>query len=167
MVVSTFEIVSMILLAIGLGITIWWFIIAENYRKYLSTYAYARGANASKPGQTLNLTCDDDKEICVYRSTQICTDPDSNNFENKSIDPIAGGKTGNDLYGDFNKSTTVDMTDSLGKECNGKQTCTYKFTPLQWPSGMTPCKGNPQLISTYTCIAKGSICRNYKTTKLS
>jgi len=162
MVVSTFEIVGMVLLAILLGVAIWWFVIAENYRKYLSTYSYARGANASKAGETLNLTCDDDKEICVYRATQICTDPDSNNYENPSTDPIASGTSSDDKYGDFSSATTVDLTSDLSGACNGKETCAYKFSPKAWPSGMPSCGGDSQLISAYACVPKGSTCQSYK-----
>lgn len=161
MAISTFEVVGMILLAIILGIAIWWYVIADNYRKYLNAGAYSRGANASSAGQTLHLTCDEDKEICVYQATQICTDPDRNNFENSDTDPFASGLTGNNSYGDYDSSTTVDMTISLGTECNGKQNCLYKFDPAQWPVGMPTCNGDTQLISTYVCGAKGSACQNY------
>ncbi len=113
MAVSTFEVTFMILLAIVLGIAIWWYIIADNFKKYLSGNSYARGANASKAGQTLNLTCDSEKEICVYRAIQVCTDPDASNFENSNTDPFASGMSGNDSYGDYNSSTTVDMTKDL------------------------------------------------------
>lgn len=166
MVVGTFEIIGMVLLAIVLGVAIWWFVIAENYRKYLTTYSYGRGANASKAGQTVHLACDDGKEICVYRATQICTDPDSNNFENPSTDPFAAGTASDDKYGDFSSSTTSDLTNDMSGECNGKETCAYKFMPTRWPSSMPGCAGDTQLISTYACIPKGSTCQSYKTASI-
>jgi len=119
----------MVLLAIVLGIVVWWFVIAEKYRKYLGNYSYTRGSNATSSGQTLNLTCDQDKEICVYRAVQICTVPDSNNFESSTLEPIASGLGDNNAaYGDFDPDTTVDLTKDMGRECNGQERCQYKFT---------------------------------------
>ena len=62
------------------------------------------------------------------------------------------------MYGQFRKETTVDMRSRLSKECNGKQECTYKFDEVRYPMDMQ-CKGQSQLISTYTCIPKGSSCQ--------
>ncbi len=153
----------MVLLAIGLGIAIWWFVIAEKYRSYLGKYAYARGANATAAGQTLNLTCDQDKEICVYRAVQICTVPDDHNFESSPLEPIASGLGKNNAaYGDFDPDTTVDMTSELNEKCKGQKNCSFMFTPKPWPhNGSCPSDSNTQLISTYSCIPKGSMCQSY------
>lgn len=159
--ITTIEIVGMILLAIFLGIAVWWFIIAENYRKYLDAYSYSRGAHATKVNQTLNLTCDSDKEICVFRATQICTDPSASNYENSVTDPISSGLSSDTKYGQFDSNTTVDTTNDLGDKCNGATTCAYKFTQAAWPSGMPSCGGETQLIAGYTCIPKDGKCQSY------
>jgi len=158
--ITTFEIVFMVILAIGLGVAVWWFFIAEQYRRYLGDYSYSRGANAID-GTTTNLTCDSTKEICVYRATQICTNPDSNNFEDQSIDPIAAGEgsfpnmTPGTKYGQFNPATTTDLTSDMSSKCNGGSTASYDFTS-------TCSVGTGQLIATYTCIPKGSTCQAWK-----
>ena len=161
MAISTFEVVMLLLLFVVLLISIWWFSVAEKFRIYLQGYTYGRGANAWKAGQTLNLTCGAGKEICVYRATQICTDPNQDNLENYATDPIASGLDSNDSYGDFNSQTTVDLTDDMSDACNGSSTCSFKFTPKPFPGGMT-CGGNTQLISTYSCIPSGILCQSYK-----
>ena len=163
---STASVTFLIILAVVLVVTIWWFVVAEKYKRYLDNYEYARGANASKAGDTLNLTCDQDKEICVYRAVQVCSQPDSNNFENSATDPIAGGiKSDGKVstsYGDYNPNTTVNATPLLVKECNGQEKCAYKFTPVQFPGTMTCPAEHTQLISTYSCIPKGAVCQSYK-----
>lgn len=159
--ITTFEIMGMMLLFIILGFAIWWFLVAQNYRKYLTNYSYTRGANVASKGRSTLLQCDSDKEICVYRAVQICTNPNSSNYENPSTEPMSSGTTGNEKYGQFNKSTTIDMTSDLGGKCDGKEKCAYKFVGKQFPSGMI-CSGKTQLIATYTCIPKNTKCRSYK-----
>ncbi len=157
MAISTLEIVFMVLLAIGVGIAIWWYIVADNYRKYLGGITYARGANG-EDGDTINLVCDSDREICVYRATQTCTDPNSNNFENSSTDPISNGTDDSVEYGQFNPNTTVDLISDMGNECNGKQKCSYEFS-ADWSQSPLGCAGISQIISSYTCIPKGGKCQ--------
>lgn len=159
--ISTFEIVGMILLVIGMIIAIWWYIVAEKYNNYLKSYSYSRGAHA-EDGQTVNLSCDSGKEICVFRATQICTVPDKNNFESSPMgDPIASGKDGTTPYGAFNPNTTVSRTQDMGNSCNGKTTASYVFNSIDFPSGDSwNCPGGTQLISTYTCIPKGTTCQS-------
>lgn len=163
MAISTFEIAGIILLFILLGVSVWWFVVADKYKKYMSTnYPYTRGAHAWEEGQTLNLKCDGDSEICVYRATQIYTNPDSNNFEDPNTDPIASGTNSNATYGAFDPQTTVDRTVDLGGECNGKNSCFVNFVTSEWPTGMVLGNaGTPQLISTYTCIPSGGTCTSY------
>jgi len=168
--ISTTEIVLLVMLVIGLGVAIWWFVVAEKFSIYLKNYSYARGANALN-GQTVDLTCGDDKEICLYRATQICTRPDSKNFETSSLEPIASGDVKIDgaraFYGDFNPDTTIDLTREMGSEVNGKQKTSYTFTAAPgWkaPNGVA-CNGNTQLIASYSCIPKGSRCQSWSPTK--
>jgi len=168
--ISTIEIVLLVMLTIGLGVAIWWFVVAEQYKSHLRDYSYARGANALN-GQTVNLKCDSDKEICVYRATQICTRPDSKNFETTSLEPIASGDEKIDgaraFYGDFNPATTIDLTQKMGHDCNGKEECQYHFEASpgwQAPNGVA-CNGNTQLIATYSCIPKGTTCQAWSPTK--
>jgi hypothetical protein len=157
---STFEIATMILLAIGLMIAIWWYVIAEKYSNYLKTYSYSRGAHAIA-GQTAHLSCDGGKEICVFRATQICTNPDSSNVENPDTDPIASGNDGVTPYGAFNPNTTVSRTKDMGDSCNGKTTASFAFNPVGYSNGGGwNCGGTTQLIATYTCIPKGTTCQS-------
>lgn len=168
--ISTIEIVLIVLLTIGLGVGIWWFVIAEKFKTYLANYSYTRGANVVN-GQTAELECDNDKEICVYRATQICTRSDENNFETSSLEPIASGVKEIDgaraFYGDFNPATTVDITEEMGKSCDGNETCEYKFeVDKAWKANKgVACDGETQLISTYTCIPKGTECKAWSPSK--
>lgn len=159
--ITTFEVVGMILLFIGLAIAIWWFVVAENFRKYLKTYSYSRGVHATQANQTLNLSCSEGKEICLYKATQICTNPDNNNFEDPTTDPIDSGTSANGMYGQFNPQTTVDLTQDMGSVVNGQRTATFRFTPKEWPDNMASCAGETQLIGTYTCIPTGTSCQSF------
>jgi len=168
--ITTTEIVLLVMLTIGLGVAIWWFVVAEKYKSYLRDYSYSRGANVLN-GQTAQLTCGPDKEICVYRATQICTRPGNNNFETSSLEPIASGDEKIDgaraFYGDFNPATTHDLTQDMGAKCNGKEKCDYPFSAAsgwQAPNGVA-CNGNTQLIATYACIPKGTKCQAWSPSK--
>lgn len=168
--ISTTEIVLLVMLTIGLGVAIWWFVVAEKFKSYLRDYSYARGANALN-GQTAQLTCGPDKEICVYRATQICTRPDSHNFETSSLEPIASGNAKIDgdhaFYGDFNPATTIDLTQHVGAQANGKEKASYAFNAAPgWkaPNGVA-CNGNTQLLATYACIPKGTKCQAWSPVK--
>jgi hypothetical protein len=156
MALSTFEIMLAILLTIGLGIAIWFYAVAHNYGNYINNTTYTRGANALKEGTEVQLTCDANKKISIHKATQICTAPDSNNFEGSNLEPFASG-TSSDVsnvnYGDFDPATTVDMKSDMEKECNDKQKCTYKFVGAPFPGGVE-CNGNKQLIATYDCVPK-------------
>ena len=163
---SSTEIFFIIILAIGVAVSVWYFIVAKNHRSYLDTTSYVRGASVKGEGTTINMKCDGGKKICVYRARQICSAPDSNNFENQSTDPISPGDT-NTFYGDFNPKTTVDYISKLSGQCNGKETCSVEFDPLEFPmsdpNGI--CTGeNVHLISTYTCVADGASCTSADST---
>jgi len=139
-----------------LSYALWWLTVAMKYRTYLKTKSYPRGANVTQ-GQTTNLKCELGNEICVYRATQICTDPGKNNFENPETDPISSGlNDSGEKYGEFNPLTTIDLTKNLSKTCNGSENCSFKFTPNQ----NLKCNGEYQLISTYSCIPKNSDCES-------
>lgn len=154
--IGTTELTFIILLVIVLFIAIWWFAVAMNYKSHLNKSTYTRGANGNE-NQTIKMKCGSGKKICVYRATQICTNPDSSNFENSNLEPFSGG-TQNISYGDFDPGTTVDFTSKMSQECNGKSECDYRFTP-DWTSKGTECNGNSQLIATYNCVADESECK--------
>lgn len=158
MAVSTLEIVAMMLLFILFGVAFWWFAVAGKYRFYLNDYKYARGAHATEAGQTVKLTCDADKIICIDSATQICSVPDNSNFEASPLEPIASGLEGNVPYGAFNPRTTVDMKKIMMKECNGKNKCNYTFHPESFRHGKKCPSSGTQLISTYVCVDKNSQC---------
>ena len=79
------------------------------------------------------------------------------NVETSQFEAISDGINSNASYGAFNPQTTVDRTAAMGSACNGKNTCSVKFTPSTLPGGAT-CDGTDQLISTYTCIPQGEQC---------
>lgn len=171
---STFEIVFIVVLLMGIGLMIWWTVLAYKYKSELTSFSYTRGANIDLKGSTnknVLMSCEDDREICVWRATAICTGADMNNVESSPLEPIATGTTENS-YGAFDKSTTIDMTKSMSV-ANGKENFLYNFNAnnLTWPQGKTcPLTYNnttgtgtrPQLIATYSCIPKGTQCNSYK-----
>jgi len=158
MAVSTLEIVAMMLLFILLGVAVWWFAVAGKYRLYLDDYKYARGAHATTAGQTIKMTCDADKKICIDSATQICSVPDHNNFESSPLEPISSGLEGDAPYGAFDPKTTVDMKKIMAAECNGKSKCTYTFKPETFPGGVRCPSTGTQLIATYVCVNKDDKC---------
>lgn len=193
--IGTGTIVLIVFLFLILAIAIWWFVVAYNYGSSLTVASYTRGANldtasVTAGGQpystgkgTVNLTCDPDREICVYRATAICTGAENQNSNNESgVEPISNGLTNNGFYGNFDINNTVDLTDKLSGLANGSQAYSYNFDttnvnnnttgPVQpmlfngqicpWAnygqSGPGPQFVRPQLIATYACIPKGSQC---------
>lgn len=158
------------MLTIGVGVAIWWFIVAEQYKSYLGRYSYARGAN-SMNGKSVNFSCEAGKKVCLYRATQICSRPDNKNFETSSLEPIASGDSSIDgahvRYGDFNPRTTVDLTQEIKARVNGKSNASYDFNiPPGWkgPNGVQ-CNGDTQLIATYSCIPEGESCSSWSPSK--
>ena len=169
--ITTTEIVLIVMLTIGVGVAIWWFVVAEKYKSYLGKYSYTRGANATN-GNKIEFSCGGGKKICLYRATQICTRPGANNFETSSLEPIASGDSSLDeganvMYGDFNPQTTIDLTKEIGNLVNGKNKAEYTFNaPTGWkaPNGVA-CNGNSQLIATYACIPEGGDCSSWSPLK--
>ena len=150
MAISTIEVVLVLGLGIVLLFFVWAYFTNEKYAKDMNTQSYTRGANLSGPGN-VNLGCDSDSKICVYSATQICTTPDSNNFENSTTDGMT-------VSGTLNPNTTTDLTSDMATTCNGQTSCTYSFTgTASFPNGMN-CSGQPHLIATYTCIPKNQSC---------
>ena len=154
----------LIVVFIIFSLAVWNLIIVVKYKNKLDGYSYTRGANKSTPG-AVKLKCGNGKEICVYRATQICTNPTVNNFEKDETDPIDSGYNNPNNYGKFNTQTTVNLKNDMSKKCDRKQECIYNFAG-KWSgetdgqSLLTECGGNTQLISTYTCIPKGSKCKS-------
>jgi hypothetical protein len=186
--VSTTEIVIIVALIICLGLAIWWLAVAYRYGETLTSFSYARGANidtgtSTKSGNTgdgsVNLTCDPDREICVWRATAICTGAEnalpSGNRE-AGPEPISNGiNNTNTSYGDFDPITTFDLTSDLGGKANGQQSVTYNFKgsnlwtgtsgsvcPFSQFDQTTQVGVRPQLIAAYSCIPKGTPCISYK-----
>lgn len=160
-----FEVVLIAALIMILAVSIWWFAVGFRYRMTLDNTSYPRGANAFD-GDTVNLTCDGGNVICMFRATQICTVPDANNFETSNLEPISNG-SGNVKYGDFDPSTTVDLTQEIGYICNGKTSCSYTvnadWSKLNDAGTSLRCNGsspsNSQVIATYSCIPSGTECQ--------
>lgn len=162
--ISTGEIVLIAFFAVVLGVAIWWFAVAYHYGTTISDFSYSRGANIDPgPGKStgsVQMTCDSDREICVTRATVICTGTNGvANFDISPLNPYASGLDGKTTYGDFNPSTTADLTKTLSDAANGKQSFTYDF---DGDKSLPTCKGpgtiRPQLIASYTCIPKGQKC---------
>lgn len=136
------EIWLILVLIVSIGVGVWYFVVADNYRRYLDESVYTRGVNGTA-GDSLVMQCGSDKTIRVYKATQVCTNPSSNNFEDMSIDPYNSD-------GSFNPQTTTDVSQELS-ECNGSQFCPFEFTEQPFPGGMK-CPGEVQLIATYDCV---------------
>ncbi len=164
--ISAFEITGIILLVIGVGLVVWWYIEAANYDTMLNGVSFVRGVNmiynpeGSDADNTINMTCPEGKSVCVYQATQICTNPDSNNVEDPTTDPIYAEL--NDNWGKFNPKTTTDLTSELNSNCgtgageqlSDKSSCpAYVFTPSTTTTSGDPftCKGDIHFIATYTC----------------
>jgi len=166
--ISAFEITGIILLFIGVALVVWWYIEAANYDAMLDGVSFARGANLIyKPGgsdadNTITMSCPEGKQVCVYQATQICTNPDANNVENATTDPILS--TLDDSWGKFDPARTVDLTEELNINCGtgageavSAGSCPpYVFAPQDIPgSGQSWsdfCGGGAtHLIATYTC----------------
>ena len=147
--VNTLELGTIITLFAMLCIGIWYFSVAKLYSDNLSSRTVTRGANliynSKATGNTINLSCQG--EIEVTSATQICSNPDSNNFENPLSDPISISSSN---YGAFNPDTTVSLLSAMKKDCDGKSDCSYTFSPKPFPFGT--CQGTTQLISTYNCV---------------
>ncbi len=174
--ISAFEITGIILLAIGVGLVIWWYIEAANYDSMLDGVPFAKGANliynpdGTDADNTITMSCPTGKQVCVYQATQICTDPQMpDNIENPDTDPILNNNiTAGDNWGKFNKDTTYDLTQELNINCGTgldkpvtKQSCpAYVFEPnLTLPNGKS-CEGASHFIATYTCEPIGSKCQS-------
>ncbi len=159
MAIQTFDFVGIVLLMAAVGLAIWWFVIAWKYKTHVASSIFARGANVASSDKKAMLSCDDGHEICIYRATMICTNPNANNFEARDTDPIASGiGEGNTRYGEYNPRKTTSLTAHMGSACNGKQTCEYDFSTQKFPAGITALPDNTQLISSYTCIPHGTAC---------
>jgi len=177
MPISTGEIVMLIFLALILGVATWWFVVAYQYRKTLNMFAYTRGANVDPgPGKstgTVDMKCDSEREICVWRATAYCTG--TNGVINNEIIPGAysNGEKGNPIpYGGFDvvaKTGAVDLTSILSKTANGKESYTHKFDGgMAFAGKCVPRTSSettrPQLIATYSCIPKGQKCTTWSGT---
>jgi hypothetical protein len=167
MAVTVFEVFSIIVLLIVLAYAIWFYVIQQNRKKFMDEYIYSRGANAWKDKSTVNLSCGEGREICVFRATQICSgnDDSGKNYEISSTDPISSGEDGSGVgYGDFNPGTTVDLTPNLTEACKGKNTCSYtldsSITPFPFEPKDQCDPNNVQLLASYSCIPKGEQCYN-------
>lgn len=152
--ISLFELITLFVLLTILIIIGWLYYIEYKRGDKLTDWRYTRGANLIEGtnNNQIQLLCDEDHVICVDKATQICSNPDTNNFESTNLDYSS---TGISDYGNFNPFTTASLTQNMKQNCDGKSNCTYTFTPLAYPNGVT-CNGKNQLISTYTCVPKDS-----------
>lgn len=177
--ISAGEIVVIVTLFAALAIAIWWFYISYKYRQTLNVSSYTKGANLDTGtfGQgnsgvgVVSLSCEEDREICVWKATAICTGALSPNSNTENgPEPISGG--GSTPYGDFDPMNTVDLTADMSK-LNGQQQGFYTFNnenylrfngnkcPLTYDQS-TGSGTRPQLIATYTCIPSGTTCVSSK-----
>jgi len=148
MALSTLEIALVLLLGVGLIIAIWVYIVSKRETTSVTSQPYARGANLAAPGK-IPLVCDPGSVIQIASAMMVCTNPDSNNFENPATDPFTS-------TGTFNAQTTYDLTkdtteQNMSTACDTKEQCLYNFVGN---NDSFTCVGTPQLIATYTCIPK-------------
>lgn len=154
MPVSAVEVTFIIILIVILSLVIWWYVDKIRKINGLKGNTYTRGANIVGSGNKAEMKCGVDHKISVYKAVQICSNPDVHNYEDPSTDPIASGVDGVTGYGEWDPTTTVDLTDTMGKSVNGKQNVTYTFTATSFPSDMSCPADSTQLIATYDCIPK-------------
>lgn len=186
--ISTGEIVVILFLFILISLAIWWLVIAYRYGQSVGNFSYTRGANidtAATPDKngvitgkgTVNMTCDPDRVICLVRANVICSGSSLSNDE-IGFEPISGGGSGNNAYGDFDKTNTVDITETLAATVNGLQSYTYNFDGTQYtfgpknqqctipsnppPTPTTYYGQRPQLVATYTCMSPNTQCQTVK-----
>lgn len=149
---STFGLFSLFTLMVLVGVAVYWFVVSYRYKRFLDCAIYTRGANV-KDGGTVALTCDSEKVISIISATQICTLPNSSNFESSNLEPIANGT--NAPYGNFDPKTTVDLTSEMKAVVDGQQKINYTFSGASgWSKAGLTCNGNAQLIATYECVPK-------------
>jgi hypothetical protein len=149
--VSSFS--FLIIVIVLLVIAIFIFIKSYFYKKHILQDNNARGASGVQ-GTTLNLTCPSGKAISVSNATLICTNPNSNGFEDSSCDPFY-----NTDGTRFNTANTIVNTSTLANQCNGKQTCQYTIPSSSSSSvsgicsgnSNTSCGGQIQMIGSYVC----------------
>lgn len=155
--VSVLELGSIGVLVGCLGLAIFYLVVAFQYRSVISSSTNTRGANVSGKNKNVGLVCDPGKVICVYRATEICSDPGKvvpgKNFENPTTDPISNGLDGGGKYGDYHSKNTYSLTKEISDVCNGKSSCTYLFK-----GGNVPCGGTSQLIASYDCVTPNTAC---------
>lgn len=164
--ISTTTLMLILLLVVGLALAIWHFAITYRFKMHMSDYSYTRGANVEEGGK-VELKCDGDHKICVYRATEICSKPNHLNFETTRYEPI-DVSPGN--YGDFDPKNTTDITGFLQAHV-GEDSTSYTFTyNNEWRTGIikgvgTPpqlsCDGKRQLIATYTCVPRHQECKHW------
>ncbi|HSA76318.1 MAG TPA: hypothetical protein VLE02_02115 [Nitrosarchaeum sp.] len=128
------------------------FVSSYKYRKDAYDYSFVRGASGDA-GSQINFECPSGYNICLYRATEICTNPTSNNFEDTQYDSF-------NYDGSFNYNVAIDRTQLIKSMVNGKNKFTYYFNPsANTPSGI--CGGKKQLISSYACTNDMSQCKSY------
>ncbi len=171
------EIVIIAALFIILGLAIFWFVVGYKYNSVVSSSSYTRGANidtgTSGTGNTgkgsVAMTCDADHEICMWRSTAICTGAINGQSNTEGGPESIDGSIKN--YGNFEENNTIDLSSQIASQANGQQSFTYNFDGTKMLFGGKICPfanysksqnfgQRPQLISTYTCIPKGSTCQS-------
>jgi len=182
--ISATGLVLIAFLVILLAVALWWFGVAYKYYQTLSVFAYTRGANldtgttpTTKGTGDVHMTCDPDRTICVVRANAICTGASTNTFptlnnSEAGPEPISNGVNPKNPYGDFDTQNTIDLTEKIGAQVNGKQSATYHFDETGSNFGNGTCNftydpttgigTRPQLIATYTCIPNGQACKSVK-----
>lgn len=174
--ISAIEITGIVFLSIILILVILWYVSTFSDEGNLSSISFAKGANITYTPQgdnSVNLICPDGKQVCVYKATQICTNPNNSNVENASTDPMVTSLTAKNNNGDytwsqFNPDTTADLTQDINATCGtgndmntSQSSCTYDFVPKTTTTSGKPfsCNGEIQLIASYTCQPSFSKCR--------
>jgi len=168
------EIVILVFLLIIVALVIWYFAIAFMYGQKLNNFSYTRGANLDtkdKNKGTVNMSCEQGAEICVWKATAICSGPNSSSNTELGPEPISNGLNGNSAYGQFDVNNTIDLTKDMATKADGKQNYSYNFDVTNrnfGGSGGKACPMNydpktgagqrPQLIATYSCIPPGTKC---------
>lgn len=155
--VDTLELSLILIGVFFIGLLVFGFFKTFHYGRQLAGNTITRGLNGIG-GTTLNITCPSGQKITVNKANYICTS--GMGIENTGCDPYYQQDGQQTTF--FNPNNTLDVTSTLGTQCNGKASCSISIPssqtsicgqsgPGQNNGGPCPSGSQIQLIGTYDC----------------
>lgn len=156
-----FELTSILVLIILIGVAAFTFFFTESYHTQLSKIPITRGLNASGSGTNVELNCPSGQVIKTIDAHYICTSGGGSGYsvENSACDPFynTAGQSGNNFY---NPNTTASALSAIQSQCDNQNSCSVVVPAASNNSISSICNGSPcptgstvQLVGTYQCIA--------------